>query len=117
MSLSQLINRNCTIIRKTSSGSIDELGNVVDAETSVATVCEIQQTTADEVQNTEWGSAEYKGFFPAGTELDTGDVVEVDDLGTLEVVGLPARRWNPRIQTEQFVRAWLHQTAGAEDSS
>lgn len=112
-----MMNRVCTIVSRSQSGAIDELGNATDVLTSVATTCNVQQTRAAESPLAEWGTADYKGFFPIGTTLDTGDAVEVDGLGTLEVVGIPDEPWNPRLAAEQYVRAWLRMTAGAEDSS
>lgn len=116
MSLSTLINRPCTLIRR-SPGSTDELGNQVDTETLTAAVCEIQQRQRGETPEAEWSKAQWVGFFLAGTQLDTGDAIRVDGLGTFELVGAPWPVRNPRTQAESHVEATLSKTAGAADAS
>lgn len=117
MSLSLLLNRPCTIVRRLASGTKDAHGREIPAEEDVATVCEIQQRsrreTGDEgeVSDTFWSA-----YFPAGTVLNTGDAVIVDGLGQFELVGDP---WHA--DTGSFgvahVEATVRRTRGPEDGS
>lgn len=115
--LSQLINRDCTIIRRLESSTTDAHGNEVPEEDLVTTVCEVQQQQrqeqglAGELSDTRW-----LGFFLPGVELRTGDAVDVDGLGTFELVGDPWPARNPRTQQESHVEATLRRTEGTEDS-
>jgi len=89
------------------------LGNAVEDTTETFTVCELQQRNRMETPQGDWSSAEWVGFFPAGTELDAGDAVELDDF-TYEVIGAPWPARNPRTQVESHVEATLNLTGPSE---
>lgn len=118
--LSLLLNRPCTIWRREASGTIDELGDETQDETATVTVCELQraaQRPSDEPPLAgEFSSTVWTAFFPAGTDIDTGDRVEVDGR-MYEMVGDPWPARNPRTQAESHVEATLKRTAGQEDGS
>lgn len=118
MSLSTLINRPCTIIRRTASSSRDDYGNKIRTEQAIPTVCEVQQLRRDEpADQGELSVTQWNAYFPAGTALDTSDVVVVDGLGEFEVVGAPEQKRNPRTRLEGQVEATLVRTKGAEAGS
>lgn len=118
MSLTSLINRPCLLIRRSESGDTDDYGNDIATETIVATVCEIQQIRRTEpATEGELSQGDWVAFFLPGTALDTSDAIEVDGLGTFELVGGPWVVRNPRTQQESHVEASLRRTAGAEDLS
>jgi hypothetical protein len=113
VTLARLINRPCTIVRRSGSGDVDELGDEVEGETRVESVCEVQQRQREEpaalgeISDTRWVA-----FLPAGTEIDTGDAIDLDgDL--YELVGDPWRARNPRTGAESHVEATVRRVAGA----
>lgn len=78
MPLSALLNRPCTIIRRTPSVTHDIYGNDVPTESTVDTVCEIQQTQRTEPPTAaELGVTTYDVWLPIGTALGTGDALVV----------------------------------------
>jgi hypothetical protein len=117
MTLAQLLNRTCTLVIRSASAEEDDYGNAIEDESSVETVCEIQQRqrseTADEgeLSDTSW-----LGVFPAGTDLRTADAVIVEGLGQFELVGDPWTARNPRTQAESHVEATLRRTGEASGS-
>lgn len=115
--LATLINRNCTIIRRSPSGSEDAFGNETSTETSVATVCDLQQQRADERgAQGETSDDQWIAFLLAGIVIKTADTLVVD--GTeYEVIGDPWHAKNPRTQSESHVEVRLRRTAGDEDAS
>ena len=118
MPLASMLNRTCTIIRRSESGSTDRYGNDIPSEDLIPSVCEVQQQRrTEDRERGEASEADWLGIFPAGTDLDTGDAVEVDGLGTFEMVGAPWPARNPRTQAESHVEATLRMTAGAGDAS
>lgn len=108
-----LVNRSCTIVRREDSGTANAYGDKVATETSVSTVCEIQQRGrgegTDEVSDTRW-----IGFFLPAVELHAGDAVIVD-AETYEVEGEPWRARNPRTGETSHVEATLRRTSGPGD--
>lgn len=116
MTITQLFNRPATIIRRSADGGEDEYGNPTDGVEEVTTVCEIQKAQradeepdgAGEVSDTRW-----VGFFPVGTALNTGDAVEIEGIGTLELVGDPWAVRNPRTQAFSHLEVPLRITKGA----
>ena len=84
-----LIATPCSIVRRTNSDDIDELGNAVNTETETETVCDLQQRQRDEPETAgEFGISVWDIFFPAGTEIDTGDAVIVGSY-VYELLGDP----------------------------
>lgn len=116
MSLSALLNRPCAILRRTSSGERDRFGNPLHDELLVATVCELQQRQrAEPGHDSELSDTSWALFLPPGTDLNTGDVVLVDDA-RYELVGDPWEARNPRTQAMSHVEATVRLTAAADDS-
>jgi hypothetical protein len=116
VSLSNLINRPVTIIRRTESGTTDSYGNEVSDQTYITTLGEIQQRRREEPGSQgELSDTLWDGFFQADVTLDTSDALLVDGLGTFELVGGPWVAYNPRTQQQSHVEATLRQTTGAED--
>jgi hypothetical protein len=115
MTLSELINRDCSITRRTASGSTDDYGNEVATETTVDTVCELQQRNRSEPDAAgEFSDADWMLILPAGTEITTADTVTVDGQD-YEVVGDPWPARNPRTREPSHVEATVRRTAGAFD--
>lgn len=113
MTLDKLVNTPCTIIRRSDSSETDDYGNAIAGTAEVNTVCEVQQKARGENAEGEPASADWLGIFPAGTTLDSDDVVEVDDLGRFEVIGAPWSARNPRTQQMSHLEATLRRTGGA----
>ena len=113
--LSQLINRDCTILRRSASGSEDDYGNEIQTDHVEQTVVEIQQRVRkehdDAVADTDW-----IGFFLPGEDVQSGDAIVLDGH-KFEVVGDPWPVRNPRTQAESHVEAGLRRTGGAEAGS
>lgn len=135
MPISTLLSQPCLLIRRSASGDSDDYGNETQAETTVQTVCEIQQQqrveggTHEDLSDTRWLL-----ILPASTVLDTGDAVEVGALlpgeGVLpssdlfptgshryELVGEPWPVIDARTGIEHHVEATVRRTAGSEDTS
>lgn len=113
MPLAQLLNRPCTIVRRSASGSTDVYGNDVPTETSVSALCELQQHRSDEEDDQgEVSDTLWKLYLPKDTAVRTGDGVIVDGE-TYEVVGDPWHARNPRTKAESHIEATLRRTAGS----
>ena len=105
--IAALINRPCTIVSRSASADGDDYGNAIDTESTIDTVCEIQQRRRDEpADQGELSSTDWLGFFPAGTALDTGDAVQVDGE-RFELVGDPWPVRNPRTRAVSHIEASL----------
>lgn len=114
MSLTTLINRPMTLIRRASTGSVDTYGNDVDGETTVAVLGELQQIQRTEpVAEGELSDTRWLLFLPAGTAIDTGDAV-ICDGEVFEVVGAPWPARNPRTGAQNHVEVTLRQTIREE---
>lgn len=117
MSLTTLINRPCTITRRSESGNTDDYGNDVPDEETVETVCELQQTQRMEPGNEgELSDTHWTLFLLPGTEISGADVVTVDGE-SYEVVGDPWNARNPLTQLPSHIEASLRRTAGSESGS
>lgn len=117
--ISSLITRPCTLRLRSATGE-DDYGDDTHTETEIDTVCELQKQVRraseepeaqGELSDTLWNL-----YLPAGTEIDTGDVVEID--GQLyEMVGAPWSVEHPRTGVEHHVEANVRRTAGAGSAS
>lgn len=113
--LSTLINRPCVITRRLSTGSEDDYGNLIPDESTIETVCELQQKQRTEPAGQgELSDTQWTLFLLPGDTLRTGDVVTVDDED-YEVVGEPWQARNPRTQLLSHVEATLRRTASTGD--
>ena len=116
MSLTNLINRPCTI---TTGIETDDFGIDPDPATPapVTTVCELQQRQRGEnADDGEVSWTDWIAFFPVGTLIDTADTVTVDGHN-YEVVGEPWVARNPATEADSHIEATLWRTAGAGDGS
>jgi hypothetical protein len=113
--LSRRINRACTLIQRSDSGTIDRYGDQIKDRSSVDAVCELQQVRRKEVDG-QISVGDWDGFFPAGTILDTVSAVQVSGLGTFEVVGAPWSVRNSGTRRDSHVEATLRLTKGASDT-
>lgn len=105
------------MIHRDPSGSTDDYGNEIPAETSEETVCELQQRSREEQPDQgELGDSLWLLVLPAATEIDTGDAVVVDGY-RFELVGPPWTVRNPRTRTVSHVEATVRRAAGEEDVS
>lgn len=113
MSVRLLVNRSCTVIRRTPSGSATPYGDKIRTEESVATVCELQQRGrgegADEVSDTRWLAV----FLPS-EKIHAGYGLIVDSE-TYEIEGEPWRVRNPRTKIVSHVEATVRRTSGQGD--
>jgi hypothetical protein len=112
VSIAQLINRPCTLVRRVETGTEDDFENIGPDEDFVDTVCEIQQQRRDEpATEGELSVTSWLVIFPAGTEVKSGDAVLIDDA-EFELVGAPWHARNPRTKQEHHVEATAKQTRG-----
>ncbi len=89
MLASTLLHRACTVTTRTDSGSTDDYGNPTDAETSLTTVCDLQQQQRTEPgAQGELSDTRWLLILPPGTEITTRSTVTVDDI-VYEVIGDP----------------------------
>lgn len=113
MSLSQLINRPCTLTRRSPSGARNQYGKRLPTQTTVETLCELQQQSRDEPGEAgEFGDTTWLLVLPAGTAIDTSDSVTVDG-DVYELVGPPWEARNPRTRQVSHIEATVRRTAGA----
>ena len=116
MTLATLLNRACTITSRTFDGSVDDYGDETATETSVSTVCELQQQRRDETGDPATRAAStWALFLPAGTTIGPADTVTIDG-DDYELVGeaWPAR--NPRTQTVSHIEATVRRVTGAQEA-
>lgn len=115
--LSTLLNRPVTITRNLPSADEDEYGNEIPDEETVETVGELQQTRRDEPSDSgEVSRTTWLLVLPAGTDIRTGDSVDVDGE-RYELTGDPWPARNPRTRAESHVEATLIRTVGGEETS
>lgn len=108
---SALLTQQVTIERRTFADE-DAYGNTTLETSATYTVRGyLEQTDSTEVTvGRETVVSNWRAVFPAGTSLDAGDRV-VYAGQTFEVIGAPARLWNPRTRAEQHVEVRLAVTA------
>lgn len=116
MSIETLINRECLLLQRESTGTTDELGNETKTDSVTATVVELQPRTADEGTSTEEISADdFTAFFLPSEDLTTADAIVVDGL-TYEFVGKPPT-WRSPLTALSYIEAPVRRVAGAGDGS
>lgn len=117
MSIATLINRDCTLLLRDDSGTVDDYGNDIASVTTVATVCELQPRRSNEDNGAgEVSDDDYVAYFLPGTDLSTADAVVVDSE-TFEFVGKPPVWRSPRTQANVYVEAFVSRIAGSGDAS
>lgn len=115
MTLATLVNRPCTIVSRTDSGSVNAYGDEINAENGTAALWELQQRGRsegeDEVSDTRWSA-----YFLPDVALHSGDAIVDGETGeTYEVEGEPWRARNPRTHAVSHVEASVRRTGGPED--
>lgn len=111
MSLATLMNRACTITHR-QAGTVDSYGDETTDETTVTTVCELQQQRRSET--TDPGTiadSSWLLILPADTALGAGDTVTVSGEA-YEVHGEPWTARNPRTDAASHVEATVRKVEG-----
>lgn len=114
MSISVLMNQDCTVIRRQTSESRDEYGDEIREETATATTCELQQASTAEAGD-EVAATTFRIFLPASTTIDQDDTVIVDGH-SYEVTGQPDLVRNPRTKLDSHIEVEVRRAAGADDT-
>lgn len=116
MSLSTLMSRPCTIIRRTSDGDEDDFAPRGPVESYIDTVCEIQQAVRTEPMDAgNLSLTSWMVYMPVDTELDSSDALLIDGMGEFEVIGQPWRAdtGSPAVH---HLEATVRRTRGPEGS-
>jgi hypothetical protein len=113
MTLAALLNRPCTIIRRVFEGDLDDYGNEIPTEITVAAVCELQQRQrSEDTDRGEVSATSWLLVLPAGTEIGSGDSIVIDGE-VYELDGDPWEARNPRTRQPSHIEATVVRTAGA----
>jgi hypothetical protein len=119
VTISTLINRTCTITRRSSSTSKDDYGNVIPATSTVTTVCELQQqprrSDSESEAHADLSDTQWVAFLLPGEQIDASDKITVDGQA-FEVAGQPWPARNPRTQAVSHIEVNLRRVAGGADS-
>jgi hypothetical protein len=120
MSIARLVNRPCTIVRRSETDATDAHGNPQKEEAEVETVCELQRQAkrssdepagAGELSDTLWDL-----YLLPGTDIRTEDAIVVDGA-EYEMVGDPWAVRSPFTKRESHIEATVRRTAIRENSS
>ena len=118
--ISGLMNLSCQIVRRGPSGMEDDYGNEIAGESVVSTVCEFQkQNTMGEQESgsrNDLADSSWDVFFPADTDIDSGDALLVDGK-EYEVDGEPWTVRNPVTGQLSHVECSVKRVAGSEAGS
>jgi hypothetical protein len=115
--LLSLLNRSVTITRSLPSTEANAYGDEVPDTDEIETVGELQQQQRSEPGGEgELSATRWLLILPAGTDVRTGDSVEVDGA-TYELTGDPWPARNPLTQADSHVEATVVRTAGSEEQS
>lgn len=108
MTLARLLTQPVTVLNRAAGGDEDEYGDeVVEEWDRYDTDAYLEQTDSIEVQvDRDTVISNWLLVLPAGSVIDGGDQVITTD-GTYEVIGRPARPWNPRLRAEHHIEARL----------
>lgn len=117
MSLATLMSRPCVIVRRSPSATEkNDYGDPLIDETTVETVCEIQQKTRDEPRDAgEVSVDEWLLILPIATDVDTSDRIEVDG-SAFEFVGAPWRA-DTGSAAVHHIEATVRRVGNAEEGS
>lgn len=114
--LATLLNTPCTLVHRSDEGDEDAYGDPILTETTVETVCSLQQRQRDEPGDAgELSVTLWTLFLPTGTALATDDAVVVRGE-IFELVGEP---WDALEGSAavHHVEATVRRTAGGEGGS
>lgn len=112
-----LINRPCTLVRRSPSGATDDYGRALRGETRIETVCELQQARRDEPSDqADLSVTLWSAFFLPGDDVRTGDALVVDGV-EYEMVGDPWDARSPFAGSRlDHVEATVKRAGGRRDS-
>lgn len=110
--VTNLLNLPCMIVNR-SFGGRDELGNDAATESTVETVCELQQRQRGE-DGEELSTESFLLVLPTGTVLRSADAVIADGI-EYEVQGEPWPVRNPRTQSGSHLEATVVRVSGASE--
>lgn len=110
-----VLNRPVTVIRRYEDETTDRYGNPLPLEEITDTVGNLQQRTREEPAAAgEFSVTDWLLFLPAGTQLDTGDAVQVDGA-VYELTGEPWHVRNDANGRESHVEVSLRRAGSAEE--
>lgn len=112
--IERLLTRPCTIRRTSPGATTNDYGDTIAEIVEVTTRCALQQRQRTE-NEAELSDTGWILFLPAGTQLDTNDVVVIDG-DEYEVTGDPWPVMNELTNAEDHVEASLRRTAASEDA-
>jgi hypothetical protein len=116
VSVTQLINRPCTLILRGSSEEADDFGDEVHEEQEIETVWELQQQSAGEseegVSETAWIA-----FFRPDEELAAVDAIRDPDLGRFELDGDPWPVRSPWTQQKSHIEVQVRRSSAQAEGS
>lgn len=117
MSLARLINRPCTIRRKTEGETRNKHGNAVSEIVETETVCELQQQPAFRSESDEAVSENrWQVYLLPGETVGSGDSIDIEGAGEFEVFGEPWEARNPRTGRASHIEVAVRRTAGPAES-
>lgn len=120
MSISELMNLPCQLVRRGPSGDEDDYGNELQGETVVSTVCEFQSVRSrgdqEDGSHNELAESRWNVFLPADTDVASGDALIVSGV-EYEVDGEAWLARNPRTQGVSHVEVTVKRVAGSEGGS
>ncbi len=104
MTVAALINRPCTIIRRSTS-TTDEYGDPILDDTSEDTVCEFQQALSGEEDLEQAETREYRVWFHDSVTPPTGGDALLVDGDLYEFTGPANLLRNPRTGANSHIQA------------
>ena len=105
MTIDRLLTRQATLLRRTPSDALDELGDPTWDIVEEAVACELQPTGSSEDHADNVQSSSWRLFLPASCADVAGwDAVDLDGE-RYELAGDPGPVWSPRLQTVDHVEA------------
>ena len=113
MTIASLLTLPCTIVRRSPTGTEDDYGNEIPGESTVSTLCELQQRQRGETEETV-SDTSWLLVLPADTDVDSADVVIVAGK-EYEMAGDPWVVRDPETGVLSHTEATVVRTAGAHD--
>jgi hypothetical protein len=117
VTIANLITRECVLILRDPTGTRDDYGNETTLDYTDDSLCELQQRSANERDDSgESSDDDWNVFFLTGTDLTTASAVQVDG-DVYEFVGAPWTVRHPITGADSHIEVKARRTAGAEDGS
>lgn len=114
MQVDTLITTPCILIHRAATGTRDAHGNVTHTETSVDTLCSIQQQSRSEADD-DLADSRWNLYLRRTEQVDQGDAVYVAGVGEFELVGQPWYVTDPDTNSISHIEAAARRTAGPGD--